>query len=310
MPETTIAVPAHAATDPGEQSGSELARFRSQIREGKVPDLTAQTAPAAAGPVTVVEPLPPPQTPTTPEPDEIDPVTKAPSKRQHYINELIRAQTRAELRAEQLERDLEDARRVPRTRADTTPEPQSMRPMPTEDQVGTTYQTYGEYVADVTKWQIEQVEAARTRTEQDRTSQYVEQQALAAYQSRIPAAQARHTDFDAVIARPLPAPLTPTLRSALLASEVGPELAYYLTTHPEEYSRIRALPMGPALMAIGRLEAQLETAPAASHHPVPLPAPMAPVGGHSTTGTPDIATVNDLRTFRDVIKPKFGMSGR
>ena len=133
---------------------------------------------------------------------------------------------------------------------------------------------------------------------------------MTAYEGTVKAAQARHADFDEVITRPLPAPLTPTIENALLASDVGGELAYHLTTHPDEYQRIRALPPGRALMALGALETQVRAAiapPPAPLHPVASPPPpMAPVGGSASAGTPDPKTMS-LKQFR-ALKPKFGMS--
>ena len=316
-PAPTVDIP--IAVNPGEATVAgpgtvDLASVRQQLREGKVPDLSAPAqkaqAPIAAAPA--------PAAPAKDDVDDDQPGT-APSPKnrrvsQEYLNDLVASRARAELRAEQMD---ERIRALEGTGQPAAPaQPEHTRLMPTEDEVGTTYKTYGDYVADVTKWQIEQVDAARTRAERDSSSQAADREAIGAYQSKIPAAKTRHADFDEVIARPLPAPLTQMLRSALLASDLGPDLAYHLTTHPDEYTRLRALPVGLALMAIGRLEAQLQaaiTAPAAAApiNPAPLPAPMAPVGGHPTAGTPDLSgNTIDLRVVRSVIKPKFGMSSR
>lgn len=304
----------HVAVDAEElPASSELSRFRAAVRQGKVPDLSV--------PAPKVEPPPAAPAPAAKADDdqsgpwwkhEIDPTTGNPfSSRQQYINSLVAARTRSDMRVEQLERDLEVARGSTRT---APAEPDHTRPMPAEDQVGTTYTTYGDYVRDLARWELEQHEAVRNREAQSRATQQLETDSITAYQKTVEAARVLYPDFEEVISRPLPALLTPTLRDAIRASAIGGQLAYHMSLHPDVYQRIRALPIGKALMAMGALEAQLQATTQASLAPAaPLttsaPPPPLPqtVGSGVATGTPDISKVNDLWTFRTVIKPKFGM---
>src|SRR3990167_3245054 len=87
------------ATDAGElPASSELSRFRAAMAKGEVLDLPAPApeepvpAPATPAPVPVVAKVE-------------DESTAAPSKRKQYINDLIRAQTRAEVERERAEAD-------------------------------------------------------------------------------------------------------------------------------------------------------------------------------------------------------------
>lgn len=301
MPET-IALPAPAPAEiPIAQDSppSELARFRAAMREGKIPDLAApappQPEPAAA--------------PALPAPDDVDdePGTKAPSKRQQYINELIRAQTRAELERDQLRERVEALERGDLRAAEEVP---PTRPKPQEIDVGTTYATYADYIESLADWKLDQRDAATARAQAVSQTELAEREAVTAYQARVPAARTRHADFDEVTARPLPAPLTSSIKSALRASDIGPDLAYHLTINPEEYMRIHALPVGLALMAIGRLEERLQaqiTPPAVSHSPIsPPPAPMEPVGAGGTVAIPDGSKMT-LAEFR-AHKLNFGIA--
>lgn len=310
---TATPAPAQAeipiASDPVETGDSELTRFRRARADGTPFTMETPAAPPAPppAPVDAVAVASPPVSKS----DEMD-ATGAPSKRQQYINELIRKQTIAEMRAQQLEERLAAIESVtPGTRA-AAPTVAPTRPKPTEDQVGTQYATYGDYVEDLADWKVEQRDQARTHAEQGARAEQAHREALTAYETTVAAAKARHTDFDEVVTRPLPAPLTETIHNAILASAVGGELAYHLTIHPDEYLRIRALPVGRALMAMGAIEAQLvadlvpKPATAAPQSPAPPPAPMAPVGGSATAGTPDPKTMT-LAEFRQ-LKPKFGMS--
>ena len=301
------------ATEPVTTGQGELARFRAAKAEGTP---FVETVPAAP----VAEPVAPVAPVVTPEPVQlvneandagIDPSTGAPwSNRQKYINSLIRAQTRAELERDQFKQRLELLERGNGQPPAAAPAVAPTRPKPVEDQVGTQYATYGDYVEDLADWKVEQREQARTHAENGSRAEQAHRDALTAYETTVKAARTRHADFDEVVTRPLPAPLTPTIENALLASEVGGDMAYHLTTHPEEYLRIRALPPGRALMALGALETQVRTA-ATPASPAPIqtapPAPpMAPVGGSASAGTPDPKSMS-LKQFRQ-LKPKFGMT--
>lgn len=302
------------AQDAGPLGGnSELARFRAQMAEGKVPDLgtpsPAPPEPAAAAPAPVAAPTTPAPAPAVDDDDKPQP--SGLSKRQQAINDSIRAAV--EGATSHLRAEIEELRRgrtpAPAAQSEMPP----TRPMPTEEEVGAKYQTYGAYVRDLAAWEFEQRDAARTHTEHATRADQAHQEAMTAYETTATAARTRHADFDEVVSRTLPAPLTPTIQNAILASDLGAELAYHLSTHHAEYSRIHALPVGRALMAMGALETQLRTGlekPAApAHTPTPPPPapPMAPVNAGGIAGTPDVSSLNDLNTFRTVIKPKFGM---
>lgn len=302
----TAPVETPIASDPVDTGQGELARFRQAKAEG-VPFVDAPAQPVVEPPAT---PAPVAAVPA-PKVDEADPQTGAPSKRQQYINELIRKETIATMRAQQLEERLAALEAGgDGTRAAQPPAVAPTRPKPMEEQVGTQYATYGDYVEDLADWKVEQREQARTHAEAGSRAQQAQHEALTAYEATVATAKTRHADFDEVVTRPLPAPLTPTMQNAILASAIGADLAYHLATHPEEYTRIRALPVGLALMAMGRLEAQLTAAlaPPAAPPPTntPPPPPMAPVGGSASAATPDPKTMS-LKQFR-AVKSKFGMT--
>lgn len=275
----------------------------------------------ASGAAVVVEPeAPPPPAPPESDPPPPEPVqpkeaakadddldrTGAPSKRQQYINELIRKQTIAEMRAQQLEQELQALK----TPGDTRPAPESQpatRPKPTEDEIGTKYRTHAEFVEDLADWKFEQREAARTRAEQASKAQQTEAEAVTAYNERLVQARTALPDLDEVLARPLPAPLTRTIGDFLLTSPVGPQLAYHLSTHHDDYTRIRALPVGRAWAELGKLETSLEKAttpaPAASPQISKAPDPVrVPVAGAVTPSTSldQLASTASLAEWRNV----------
>lgn len=93
----------------------------------------------------------------------------------------------------------------------------------------------------------------------------------------------KYDDYDQVARNPN-VPITEVMAEAIYASEVGPEVAYYLGTNIKEAARISRL--SPFLQAkeIGKIEAKL-----ASDPPVKktsnAPAPISPVTARSTGPT-------------------------
>jgi hypothetical protein len=91
-------------------------------------------------------------------------------------------------------------------------------------------------------------------------------------------------DFDAVIGAATVSPTNQEVAMAILESEKGPHIAYYLSKHPEKVIEINEMPTRRALAEVGRLEARLTPAPKKESK---APAPVAPVRGSTRTEAPD-----------------------
>lgn len=177
----------------------------------------------------------------------------------------------------------------------------STRTKPTEDQVGTKYQTYSDFVEDLADWKAEQREArllstldarAKTSIEVERASRnrmdYVNTKVF-------PAGKAAYQDFDAV----LNANTTPTphiVHEAILALE--PEAAahalYVLSKDQAKLNDVIGLAAQPVKLGIflAQLMPRASVASPASTAPVVrttnAPAPPQPVGAGSRTTSPSI----------------------
>jgi len=83
---------------------------------------------------------------------------------------------------------------------------------------------------------------------------------LDAYHDREEEARAKYDDFEQVAYNPN-LPITNVMAETIQASDIGPDLAYYLGANPKEADRISRL--SPYLQAkeIGRLEVKLTTEP-------------------------------------------------
>lgn len=91
-------------------------------------------------------------------------------------------------------------------------------------------------------------------------------------------------DFDIVVAAATVSPTNQDVAMAILESEKGPHIAYYLSKHPEKVLEINDMSTRRALAEIGRLEVRLTPAPKKESK---APAPVAPVRGSARTEAPD-----------------------
>ena len=98
---------------------------------------------------------------------------------------------------------------------------------------------------------------------------------LESYKDREEEARDRYEDFEQVAYNPN-LPVTDVMAQAIQASDIGPEVIYYLGSNPKEASRISRL--SPVLQAkeIGKIEVNLTTNPPVKKTST-APAPLAPV---------------------------------
>ena len=102
-------------------------------------------------------------------------------------------------------------------------------------------------------------------------------------------ARAKYDDFEQVAYNPK-LPITDVMAQTIQASEIGPEMAYYLGSNPKEAERISKL--SPILQAkeIGKIEAKLSDNPPVKKTSN-APAPIAPVTAR-TSGSPAYDTTD------------------
>ena len=140
--------------------------------------------------------------------------------------------------------------------------------------------------------------AARKAEELIRTREASARQAemLDAYHDREEEARSKYDDFEQVAYNPN-LPITNVMAETIQASDIGPDLAYYLGANPKEADRISRL--SPFLQAkeIGRLEAKLVTEPM-TKQVSKAPEPISPVKPRGAT-TPVIDTT-DPRSIKSM----------
>lgn len=121
---------------------------------------------------------------------------------------------------------------------------------------------------------------------------------LEAYHDREEQARDKYDDFEQVAYNPK-LPITTVMADTIRASDVGPEVAYYLGTNVKETERIARLP--PILQAkeIGRIEAKLADNPPVRRS-TSAPAPITPVTARSSNNpsydTTDPRSIKNMST--------------
>ncbi len=166
------------------------------------------------------------------------------------------------------------------------------------------FDSYEEYVEALTDWKLERREAAKA--EQARADAQKQQQAELAnsWQARQDAVRAKYDDYDEVVGQEIP--ITQAMQQALLESDHGAELAYWLGSNPKEAERIAKLGPVAAIKALGKIEDSLSggsAEPPAKPKPraSSAPEPISPIGarGSAALKDPDKMTFQEFKAWRE-----------
>lgn len=111
----------------------------------------------------------------------------------------------------------------------------------------------------------------------------------------------RVTDFDSVVANEN-APISLTMRDAIVSDTAGPEIAYFLGKNPKEAAKIAALSPLQQAAAIGRLGARFENAPEPKKV-TKAPAVRQKLDGHGSppSRNPAKMTMEEYISYREEI---------
>lgn len=193
---------------------------------------------------------------------------------QKRIGELVREREDAKREAEYWRKQaLED-------KGKPEPKPQTEE-KPKVDQ----FQSYEEYLEALADWKAEQKFTEREKkreqeTRQERASREFNE-LRSTFAQRAEQAAEKYEDFEEVAFSP-DVPVSEAMVPAILSSEHGPDLMYYLGQNPKEAARIARLSPIAAARELGKLEAKLSEPPA--KRPSKAPEPINPVGGRADAG--------------------------
>jgi hypothetical protein len=255
-------------------------------KDGGVP------APAEEQPVSIPDREPEPET-AEPEPSEDAPKVEAegeeaetddgdgdepaedPQPKRKRPGKYQRTVSRLEAELEQVKALLHKQAAPAQQKApEATPEPKQ------ED--FTDYAAYldarAEWKARATTQQIIQQERQQFAKAQTTRA---EQAAATAYFAKVETAKAKYDDFEDV-AFADDVPITDPMTKAIMGAENGPDIQYYLGSHPEEARVISRQDPYSQIRAIGRLEAKLSTP--SPKKTTTAPKPVKPLGGTGAGG--------------------------
>jgi hypothetical protein len=131
-----------------------------------------------------------------------------------------------------------------------------------------------------------------------RESERQQAEVLEAYHEHEEEARNKYEDFEQVAYNPR-IPITQVMAQTIQASDIGPEVAYYLGSNPKEADRIsRLLPFLQA-KEIGKIEVKLAESPStkkSSSAPAPIQ-PVTPRGGNARVlDTTDPRSIKEMST--------------
>jgi hypothetical protein len=205
------------------------------------------------------------ETPGTSQPqgDKTEPETK-PVKKEGGVSRRLRELVAERDHWRDVAKQSVGVRPVQETREEGPPDPQK-------------FSTLQEYIKAQAQFEAKQIvkqdrEESRKR-ESETQSQRRLQEAGSKFEERAQSLREKHPDFDDVAFDEY-LPITDAMRDAMLDSEVGPELLYYLGNNLREAARISRLSPYAAAREIGKLEAKL---PDLAKPTTGAPAPITPV---------------------------------
>lgn len=197
---------------------------------------------------------------------EPPPIPKGVQKR---IDRAVREKYEAEARAKLLEERLEKLERGFST--------QNQRPIEDSEPTIDKFDNFDQYVAAKASW-IAKKELEATLSERDKRSQAEREQANRArmvddWATKVAKATADLPDFEDVIAAS-DVPMTEPMQQAIMESDIGPKLAYWLANNQDEATKIANMSPIGAIRALGRIEERLlNEKPAAKVSNMPPPVP-------------------------------------
>lgn len=224
---------------------------------------------------------------TASNPAPVEP--KQPEAPRVFTQEEVNAVVKQRLEREQrkFERERDELRRLALQGKD---QPKADAPKdPTAKPTRESYADYEQYVEALAEWKADRKfeERETKRREDEAKSQAMnEQQRLhKAHVEREAKVREKYPDYEEKALNPDLA-ISDAMAHAIMLSDNGADVAYYLGSHPDEAKRISELPPLKAAAEIGRIEAKLASEPP-TVTPSKAPAPIKPVGASKAGAASD-----------------------
>jgi hypothetical protein len=197
-------------------------------------------------------------------------------------------------RIDELTRQREEERRekerllslVERLSGNDRPKPQEAQPQGNSEPKREDFDDYEQYLEARAEFRAVKALDARLQQQEAQRAQQAQQteqqKQVATWNAKLAEARSKLPDFDDVTSSADVA-ITPQMSSAIMDSDKGAEVAYYLAKNPAEAARIAALSPIGQVREIGKLEDRVQAKPV---KPSSAPDPIKPVGARSSGGDP------------------------
>lgn len=165
------------------------------------------------------------------------------------------------------------------------------------------FDDYGKYLSAVARYEARQEHAALRKQEEEATAKTRHETEVADQHRRMvekqttlrtmtETAEKKYPDFFDKVFNQSPdvMPITPIIGEAILESDIGQDVAYYLATHTSEAQRLAKLSPTAALREFGKIEASLITQQSSA------PKPITPVSGKQVSSDA-ISDSDDMATY-------------
>lgn len=176
-------------------------------------------------------------------------------------------------------------------------EPEKVAGEPTPDNFSTTedyLDARSEWIADR---KIEAKLSERERKQAADEEAKERNKTISEWQRKVENVSAKHSDYDEALENVDHIKIPTMTQVAIMESEIGAELAYYLAKHPDELEKIVTLKPHAALMALGRIESKLTDTTEAKKVTTKVPEPISPLRGKSGNVNVGYNSDDDYKTF-------------
>lgn len=146
--------------------------------------------------------------------------------------------------------------------------------------------TYAEALAD---WKLDQKWRAKEQAEAEARAKVEAERVVKRWQAQVKETAAALPDYQEVVAD-ANIPLTNELRDAILESEIGPRIQYYLAKNPDEVDRLTGMTVRGMQREVGKLEAKIEAQMAKQQTPAEAGLPKVPVPQRARASAPEPIT--------------------
>ena len=245
-----------------------------------------------------VNPITDPDSQIDQKPEEVIPEEKpaeehVPKGVQKRIDRAVRQKYEAEARAKMLEERL------------TYLETQSRQPVQQQKVIDNSeprienFDNFDEYVRAkaeyIAEQKINQTLSEREKRQQAEYEKAAHQKTAESWNKRLAQATAELPDFEDVLASS-DVPMTSTMQQAIMESDIGPRVAYYLAQNPDEATEIARMSPIAAIRTLGRIEERLATQKTVVKV-TSAPEPVKPVGSRASV-TKDPGKMTDAEYAR------------